>query len=255
MTLYAYFDASARPNGMFCVAGYAFTRPQIRRFDRDWKALFGVYGGCHMRELATRNGRFKGISDDDLERLMRGAVGIIKRHASFGVVISCVLDEIHPLLPKWIRGFEHAYPVCCHLAMSRLAMLLIDSDRSESIAYFFESGDDYTGSARGFMRRTEDTPQLKESYRHTSHAFVDKSEALALQAADFLAWDWAKYMDETITHKKRPMRLSLMHLMSANGDFDPRYAGIHATGHERFCREVTELGLMQRREEQRGRPN
>lgn len=181
---------------------------------------------------------------------MRGAVEIINDRMSYGVVISCLLPEMMALLPRWIRGFEHPYPVSCHLAMTGMGNLLTDRGRPETVDYFFEQGDEYDGSARTFMGRAVDVPELKASYRHQSHAFVGK-QALAVQAADLLAWEWAKYMDETVAHKTRPMRQSLMALMSKNGDFDSRYSGIHATGDglAKFCRQVTGLGLLQRAED------
>jgi hypothetical protein len=250
MTLQAYFDASARQSGLFCVAGYAFTKSKVAKFDRDWSKLFGKYGGCHLRELASRNGRFKGIGDAESERLFKGAVEIINRRMSYGVVISCSLPEIDALLPKWIHGFEHAYPVCCHLVMTQLGMFLADNLRTESVDYFFEDGDEYAGVARDFMSRTLDVPVLKTLYRHASHRFVDKTEAIALQAADLLAWEWAKFMDETVKHPKRRTRRSLIALMTKNAQFDStRYEGHHIEGETlaTFCRKVHELGILQLR--------
>ena len=182
---------------------------------------------------------------------MKGAVKIINKRMSYGVVISCALQEIHALLPKWIKGFEHAYPVCCHLAMGRLGMLLTDNGRRDGIAYFFESGISTRVQLATSWDALGTSPELKESYQHASHRFVRKDEAVALQAADFLAWEWAKYMDESVMQKKRKMRLSLMALMSKNGNVDERYAGIHATGQPlvKFCKQTRALGLLQREED------
>jgi hypothetical protein len=250
MALQAFFDASSRSSGFYCVAGYAFSKLRLKKFEIEWRRLFARYGGCHMHELATRNGKFKGLGTEEQERLVRGAVEIINERMSYGVVISCLLPEMMALLPRWIRGFEHAYPVCCSLAMSGLGNLLRDRQRPETVDYHFERGDEYDGAAGAFMQRTFDVPLLKESYRHRSHQFVAK-QTPGCQAADMLAWEWAKYIDETVAHKKRLMRLSLVSLMGKNGDFDSRYSGIHATGDSlaNFCRQVTDLGLLQLEED------
>jgi hypothetical protein len=254
--LKAYFDASKRESGTFCVAGYAFTSSQVKKFDREWWALFGGYGGCHMTDLANKRGAFEGISEKEASRLVRGAIAIIKRRAAYGAVISCELPEIDRLLPKWIIGFQHAYPVCCHLAMTAMGNFIADK-RGDSISYFFESGDLYSGVAHWFMGRTEDVPELKESYRHYSHTFIGKDDALALQAADVLAWEWTKFRDETLNRRVRKMRKSLIVLMADDkGDFNEKqYTGIHATGDplRKFCRQVHELGLLQREEDRAAR--
>lgn len=228
--LKAYFDASTRNSGLFCVAGYAFEKDQVKKFDREWWKIFGAYGGCHMKELAHSQGRFSGITNIQAGELQKQAVKVIKARVSFGVVISCNLNEIHEILPTWIDGFQHAYPVCCNVAMTGLGMKLDESGRNDEVAYFFESGDDFSAAAHRFMSRTDDTPVLKKSYHHSSHTFISKEKALALQAADMLAWEWAKYMDETRETRVRPMRKSLAALMGTNGEFDQRYKGTHLTG-------------------------
>lgn len=80
------------------------------------------------------------------------------------------------------------------------------------------------------MGRTDDCPELKEAYRHTSHTFIESDKAWALQAADVLAWEWTKFMDETVTSRKRKMRKSLEALLGVNNKPDPRYKGLHLTG-------------------------
>lgn len=247
MVLQAYFDASERPSGLFCVAGYAFATPQVKKFDKEWRAVFGNYGGCHMKELAHCRGRFSGISHLEAGELQKRAVRVIKDRASFGVVVSCNLKEIGELLPSWIDGFQHAYPVCCNVAMTALGVKLDLCGISDDVAYFFEDGDQFSGVAHRFMSRTDDVPELKLSYHHVSHTFISKDKAQPLQAADMLAWEWTKYMDETSAQRKRPMRKSLAALMSLNGDFDSRYEGVHLTGQQlhRFMAEVSRLGLKQ----------
>jgi hypothetical protein len=251
VTLHAYFDASGRRSGLFSVAGYAFNKAQLVAFDREWDAIFGPYGGCHMKELTGRNGRFRDISSEEADRLMRGAVDVINGHTSFGTIVSCQVAEIRPLLPKWIKGTGHEYAVCAHVAMTVLGSQL-EKAGADRVAYFFESGDDGAADAAVMMSYVAKVPELKELYRHRSHAVIDKQDALALQAADVLAWEWAKFMDETVIGKKRLMRKSLQNLMSRDGkEPDPRYSGLHLTGEPlaSYCKQVEGLGILQRIED------
>ena len=250
--LEAYFDESERRTGVFAVAGYAFAKEQAKKFTKDWAELFQPYGGaCHMKDLTARQGAFKGIDPDEPARLIKGAVKIINRRASFGVAVSCQLEEMDYYLPKWVRGFEHAYPVCCHMAATMLGAQVKQSSMDSTIAYFFEAGHQFAASSHFLMNYATQSPETKESYRYSAHAFVPKGEAVPLQAADMLAWEWAKYRDETVNQRKRVMRKSLATLFAVAGaDGKPildkrRYYLTHLEGEglKRFCLGIARLAV------------
>lgn len=250
--LHAYFDASERPGGVYCVAGFAFAKEQAKKFNRDWKRLFVDFGGCHMKELAHGAGRFKGLDSKQRGGLQVEAVKIIRKRFTYGVIVSCDKTEIESMLPKWINGLQGAYPVCCHIAMIALGHQIEKSGHENEVAYFFESGDQWSGAAHDFMGRADKSPELKKAYRHRSHAFVNKDGALALQAADMLAWEWTKFRDETLIQRKRAMRKSLIAMIGGEGGkLHKNVDGRHITGAplRRFCRLVANLGLEQLRED------
>jgi len=247
--LNAYFDESERAGGIFAVAGWAYDRRHAKKCRREWSQLFQKYGGCHMTDFALRQKQFKGISDRESHRLIQRATSIINKCASFGVAVSCDIRELEPLLPKWIAGFEGAYPVCCHVAMTMLGQLV---GETEEIAYFFESGHRHQKQAHKFMSRVLDTPELKNSYRHYSHTFVDKKDVEQLQTADMLVWEWAKFYDETVIKEERRIRKSLESLITKGGmtvdDYNTDYFKVmHLTGEplRKFCAQVTGIGLLQ----------
>lgn len=131
-----------RTGGIFAVAGVAYARRQAKQCRREWNQLFHKYGGCHMTDLALKQQQFEGISNTEAHRLIQRAViqravSIMNKYSSFGVAVSCDINELEPLSPKWIFGFEGAYPVCCHMAMTVLGKL---AGQTEEIAYIFESG-------------------------------------------------------------------------------------------------------------------
>jgi hypothetical protein len=257
--LEAYFDESQREGGIFCVAGYAFAKPQAKKFCKEWTALFGPKG-CRMSELSLRTKRFKGIDQTEADRLGKGAVAIINRRISFAVAVSCDLSELAQVLPRfivgekgyYIDGMQNAYPFCCHLSMALLGGLVQKSNSDDGIAYVFESGHKFAPAAHRFMGLTDRSNELKEYYSHRSHAFVPKSDAVPLQAADMLAWEWAKFMDETVITGKRHMRASLKALLAPTGTLDPtRRVGKHVTGAplRRFMAQATQLGILQVQEQ------
>jgi len=251
--LHAYFDASSRQTGIFTVAGLAFAKEQVAKFDKEWWALFGKYGGCHMKDLTHGTGGFRGIGTPEAGELLKSAVKIINGRISFGVSVSCNTQELNSLLPTWIQGFEHAYPVCCHLAMLFLGTHIGDNFRGEEIAYFFETGDDYSASAHKFMQRITQMPVLKDKCLYHSHSFIEKKDALSLQAADIWAWEWAKYWDETAFTHSRKMRKSLVALIAKNGALDSkRHKITYLKGDplKRWAEGIKALGLLEVQERQ-----
>ena len=247
--LQAYFDESERESGVFCIAGYAFVPQQVKKFVKEWSRLFASYpGGLHMRDLVHRTRAFKGIDQTDQRNLICEAVKIINRRITGGFAVSCNLHEVDSLSPKWMRGFSHAYPILCHLAMTSVGMLLEKIHSSDRVTYIFESGHPREIEARDFIRNALRSKELLESYRHSGDAFLPKADAIPLQAADLLAWEWAKFRDETLEHRIRPIRKALQALM---GNKLERYEGTHVTGEPLrvFMAKVRELGLLQLQEE------
>lgn len=116
--LQAYFDESERANGLLCVAGYVFGPQQARKLTREFREVFGCYGGFHMKDLTARRKGFRGISEDEQARLVKAAVDIVKVRFRYGITVSVAIEEYESLAPKWIRGFKKPYPFLCHLAMT-----------------------------------------------------------------------------------------------------------------------------------------
>jgi hypothetical protein len=248
--LQAYFDESEREGGVFCVAGYAFAPHQAKKFTKEWSRLFSAYpGGLHMRDLTHRSRAFKGISAEEQHRLIVEAVKIVNRRITAGFAVSCNIREVELLSPKWIRGFRHAYALCCHLSMVAVGTFLAKTGNEERVNYVFESGHPHEAEARDFMRHVVQNPDVKESYRHSGDAFLSKADAVPLQAADMLAWEWAKFRDETLEQQRRPIRKSLLSLFASNLKL---YSGAHVTGEPlaKFMLKIRELGLIQIREEE-----
>ena len=249
MRFQAFFDESEREGGTFVVAGLAFGSDAANQCAQEWKAIFGAYGGCHMRELSHRTGRFKGVSSSETGELLRKGVASINEHASFLVAVSCNVHEMSSLLPYWIRGFEGAYPVCCHMAMTMLGEV---AGASSAIDYVFEEGHQHQAQAAAFMARVADVPQLKSAYQHHGHQFCSKRDGVLAETADLLAWEWGKYWDETAITQKRKMRKSLISLVTGGSmdaqTYDTKRVKVtHLTGEplQRFCEQVSRLGLLQ----------
>jgi hypothetical protein len=221
-----FFDESERKGGIFCVAGYAFLPRQARKFIKEWKPLFEPYGGFHMKDLVHERNGFANISDTRRDHLLKEAVRIVNQTMQLGVAVSCPLDEIM-LHSQEVRAFKHAYPICCYLSMVNLVSLMVDLNLDRDVYYTFEAGHPYESDARNFIDAIVRNHQLKLDFRHAGDAFLPKRGAVPLQAADLLAWEWAKCQDETLEQHLRPLRKSLRALFMR----DPkRYRIAHIKG-------------------------
>jgi hypothetical protein len=240
----AYFDESQRTDGLFCVAGYAFPSEQTRKFVKEWQDLFGIFGGLHMNEFVHGQGHFSKTTVAERDALMRSAVQIINKRMTVGVAVSCRLQEMKALSPKFIRGFGNTYSVCCHWVMNSLCLALDKVGIKEQIAYIFEAGHPDEPEARDFVRGMTAYPELKKFYRHSSDSFLPKQDAIPLQAADLLAWEWAKFQDETLDKHRREMRGSLKALL-LHAPTRYHIAHLEGTKLEKAMKKYRNLGLEQ----------
>jgi hypothetical protein len=129
-------------------------------------------------------------------------------------------------------------------------MWIRDMGRTDRAAYVFETGHQAKREAQRFMDRASLSPgsaPLLENYQYYSHAFVPKIDSSHLQAADLLAWEWAKYYDETVDMNIRPLRKSLKALIE-NQPHKYRVAHVKGENLREFMREITAAGLAQLRE-------
>lgn len=253
--LRAYFDESERPSGIFCVAGFAFQKRAARMFTKDWTELFP--DGAHMVDLLARRKQFKNITEKERDNLVRKAVPIIKKHMEAGVVASCNVHEVRALTPRWICGYGDAYPVCVHVAMFALGDWLREKNSPERVSYVFEAGHKFAAEAHRHMSHVVQAPEMREAYRYHAHAFLPKTDAIPLQAADFLSWEWTKFRDETLEQRIRRPRGSLIALLgNEDKSFnEKKFAGVHISGPSlaKFLSQVTQMGVEQLKEERQER--
>ena len=251
--LRGYFDAGKRESGVFTVAGYLFDAAQARKFRREWNEVFGKFkGGLHTTDFFALGGEYKkaGLSRDDRDEMVKQAIAIIRNRMICGVAVSCWVQDVENHSPKWIKGFKSPYSICSHLAMSSMAIWAVKNKCEKSgIAYTFEAGDRYANEANYMMSNAATHPEVQYGYQYRSHHFLPKGEleAVPIQAADFLAWEWSKYFDETFHLEKRPMRKSLGYLLDGQAH---RYMLRPMYGEKfiKFLGNIRDLGVEQLQE-------
>ena len=263
--LEAYFDASKRDGGSFCVAGFAFGSDAAKKATRDWKRVWGDTQ-CHMTDLSANppQGDFKGWSSEKTKRHLEASIPIINRWASFGVAVSIDATELSALTPTAadpgskviMGGLRSPYAVCCHAAMAALASLSGTSD----IAYFFEFGDKDQGDSAAFTGLIKAHPDLaRRLYGMRSYSILESADSRLFEMADIFAWEWAKHverdkarypLDENgVTRRRGSLRALLGDELEKSREtnvISTRRRGWHITGEplERYFRRVAEFELL-----------
>ena len=187
-----YFDESGTHDGssMMTMAGYLFKKEQAQRFSRDWAKCLERLGlpAAHMTDCATGNGDFANMSMNQRVLSERLLIENIKHRSVLGFSMA-----VDPRLYDEIMGpfaaAQSAYSYLLMLAVASVRHWATTTRYEGRIAYFFESGHRHAKEANQYMNMiAEHGPEVVGFMRYDSHAFLDKRNALPLQAADMLAW-------------------------------------------------------------------
>jgi len=152
-----------------------------------------------MRLTARRDGAsLPKKTSAQCDQLLTELVGLIHRHATFGLVVIAAEKEFADLIPtewKTVPG-ARLYAVCLQYAQMKIGEWIRKNAPGNQVAYIFESGHKDMGTAGAAMTRAALDQKLKEQSCYKSHAFVAKRDASPLQAADLLAWEMNKLLSE-----------------------------------------------------------
>jgi hypothetical protein len=174
------------------IAGYLFRSEQAQRFSRDWAKDLKRLGlpFAHMTDCALGFKHYANLSLEERVQSEKLLISHIKRRTSFGFGVS--IDPVHyEQTVGGIPGAPTAYSFCILACMSMVRKWIGKSGYDGKIAYFFEAGHQHASEANRFMNNIANSGELRiDKYRYISHTFIDKREALPLQAADMLVWQF-----------------------------------------------------------------
>jgi len=220
VALRAYFDASIKDNDIIAVSGVAFGMKGAKKATNKWRKVMGdrVF---HMTDLHNKKKEFSDIRDGEGGEILKALVPILNRHAKYFVSVSMSIKELSEFLPvkssddigeQVIRGFKNPYSYCTQYAMYSIAMLSKSSGRSSPIHYVFETGDDGQKSSKSFVEGLSAEGWEGFAKQHliggVTYSGKDSVHTL-LQASDFLAWEWSRYIQRHPDKMRPPLHLML----------------------------------------------
>jgi hypothetical protein len=84
--------------------------------------------------------------------------------------------------------------------------------RNESLIYYIEDGNAFAGELRHFLNQIKNDPELKARFAMAGADTYTKKDAIQLQAADLLAWEFTTYCKEPNGAPLRPSMETLQPL-------------------------------------------
>lgn len=245
-----YFDESYGKANAYSVAGYVATVKQWAEFEREWKDLLKEFNVAylHKRELEHLWGEFKYAQDwpkDEQRKLKeevnRRACSIILRRVNAGFAASVYKADWQEFdKGRWAEALGESFYAAGALQCLKLVSSWIHRfNRNEPIRYVFERGAEGRDEVEKVLRQTEKTPEARAMSRMAGWSFESKKDevvrgvlhpaAIPLQAADFLAYEMYRHMDNRVVEgikrdrngKEIPARRALVSLLQQD---KPQYA-------------------------------
>lgn len=187
-----YFDESGTHAGspMITMAGYLFKREQAQRFSRDWAKCLERLGlpAAHMTDCATGNGDYASMSMSQRVLSEKLLIETIKKRSVLGFSFA-VDPQLYDEVMGPFAATMSAYSYLLTVAVAGVRQWANTAGFQGRISYFFESGHQHASEANQYMNMiAKYGPDVADFMFYNAHAFLDKKDALPLQAADMLAW-------------------------------------------------------------------
>lgn len=237
MTLRCFFDESERDDGQssLCVAGYAFKPVAYKQFCRRWAKMLSSAGVDHFHttDLVAGHGVFRGLPISVRQQALAAAVEAVNQHTLAGLGCLFDRDEFERAVPEeWVHMFGSIYAVACQMSLQVAGYWLKKHNHFDPVSYFFENGHKFEKEADALFFGLAKNLDFRSFVQYRSHAFVDKTCAYGLQAADLIAWTVARAhtrqrANSPLPNALRPFKDIITGLTNRGDDrhYVPRYTG------------------------------
>lgn len=214
--LYGYLDASGTHEGssVLSVAGYVWSFENWKRANRKWQRFLDDNGleFFHMTDFEAYEGPYKNWTPKRHRAVIKRLIQIIADTASVGVAVG-IASRDHAALSAIPDGLEgSAYQRAATVCMTIVARWIHEQRSAESVKYILEFGDETQDLLRRHVMASIQSPSFQRTLRIESLNFERKRTTPALQAADILAYEYAKEAPRRLGLATRPPRKSLIAL-------------------------------------------
>jgi hypothetical protein len=214
-----HLDESHGRANAYTVAGYVATVEQWTELEREWLELCKDVNVryIHKRELEHQRGEFEYLrdlpkheADEIMFKVNRVAPGIILRRVNAGFAASVYKsDWLEADKGIWANSLGKSFYAAGAFACFRLiATWIAMYNRQDPIRYVLESGPEGRDEVEAMLRRLDSNPKTQYMARMGGWSFEHKTDreirgvqykgVVQLQAADFLAYEMYRHMDNRV---------------------------------------------------------
>ena len=221
-----YGDDSGKDNkSKVAVAGYVSDKPRWDAFGYRWQKLLDEEGVevFHRTDMEgpPYHGEFKDWTKPRMKRVLREAHRIIRAARMRGWGNSVRVKAWRQIFPKSLKTvFGGTYGWCADACVTGVAKWANANDHW--VTYIFEAGTKGRDEVDIAMKSLFNNPKDREKYRIADWGFAPKKgqgSGIQLQAADFIAYETFKYIDNQVAEgMRRKYRISARHLLDDQKD-------------------------------------
>jgi hypothetical protein len=230
VVLETYLDESVdKEERIMSVAGLVSSSSEWIRFSNSWREIrhqFGVdeevvFHMTDFENIETPGAVYEPLSGWQKEKrisFLRSLILTAARFCRFAVGAAVIQKDFDAVIREEKRvQFGSPYSWCVQSCMD-LVKRWSDAQLSvEPVSYLIEAGSEYAGEMADIFNKAYKCRHSRYGFRLNSLAFVPKGEFLALEPADFMAYEVNKSMLRKMGLDPRPERKSIVYFRECLG--------------------------------------
>jgi len=232
--LEAYFDESGAHEGsrVFSIGGLVARQKQWMIFTNKWRAALKEGGAeeFHASDLENLQGIYAGWNEEQKRRLLQAASKIIASFSRNAVAGLVIVDDYEGAVPQWAKKtaafgdkYNFCFQICVGLVLSWIEHLNPPMPKGNLVSFVFDQrnrGEEITSNTYTQIKNFRDPED-----RMGALAFDSRKRLLPLQAADFVAYETYKHLDNIVSCSGRPPRGSFSFLLKSGCNVRGHYFG------------------------------
>ncbi len=202
----AHFDASGKHSPLLVVAGYLSERPQWKDFNKAWKKPLTRNGNTvvfHATDFESGHGDFTLENGWDENRKTQTRIELVDAidNARIKAAAVCSVDvrDYEECTKGWRRErYGNVYQFAVAQVTRAFGIWSQQIKQPDPISFIVEDGEGGEGNIQDAFLQLRRNKDFRHWFRLGALAFLPKSEAVGLQAADMLANYYWRYLNRTL---------------------------------------------------------
>jgi hypothetical protein len=209
----AYLDESADADEgrVYSIGGYFGREREWVKFEPLWEKVLRDFGVSHFHATDWENlwGEFKGWEQETKIEFIQQLIAVIHSVQIYGFHSAVALREFRSVFPR--ERADAPYFICFQSCVGEIAVGC--GKEKEQVAFVFEEKKEVEFRAIRLYNHIIERVDWPGRKWLGSITFAGKKKVLPLQAADFLAYEGFKHLDNLVQKSGRPIRktLDLLH--------------------------------------------